>query len=163
MIVHSKDYVTNLDEVSIQPNAVDIRVNSLSLIVATDISIGETSKQFVERTPVPIKVDRDSGTEYWVLPPRSSFEFLTPHSVTVPEGACGWIVPRSTLARNGFLIGNGLYDSGYSGIIAGTLHNISDATVSLEVNVRIAQFIMAKAESAHLYDGYYNKNGGYSA
>jgi deoxycytidine triphosphate deaminase len=155
MFVHSKAYVTNVDEVSIQPNAVDLRVSSFAKIQPGRIRIGETTKQFLLRDLVDLQDDT------YKLDPRSSYDFETDHRVTIPEGMVGWLVIRSTFARNGLLVGNGLYDSLYSGSIGGVIHNLTDGQIVLEKNIRIAQFVMAKAEMSHPYTGFYTGQNAY--
>lgn len=165
--IHSKDYVTNLDDKCIQPNAVDLRLDILEqffddnymwLSRSTTVTISETGeKQFVRRTD-PTRYDNG-----YVLLPRQSYDVVTKHRVAIPQGAVGWCHIRSTLSRNGIILSGGLYDAGYDGVIGFTLHNLTSYDVRLEDNVRIAQFIMAKAETSHAYDGHYNKNGGLSA
>lgn len=155
MFVHSKDYVTNVDKESIQPNAVDIRASAFTMIVGGSITISEKGKQFFPRATARTEYHGYTDEHYTPLLAHSSYEFDTNHEVTIPEGMVGWLVIRSTFARNGLLIGNGLYDSGYSGPIGGVVHNLTPGIVKVSPNIRIAQFVMAKAESAHLYNGFY--------
>ncbi len=167
MIIHSKDFVTNLDDTCIQPNAVDLRIDTVERIKGTD-SWGQSNR---------INIFEDGKKEFFprhndvqTIPPQSAGFYIgegphqieSQHSVTIPEGMVGWLIIRSTFARNGLLLGNGLYDSGYSGIIGGILHNYTGGIVFVERGTRFAQFVMAKAETAHLYDGHYNQQGGYS-
>lgn len=162
MITHSKEYVTNLDEKCIQPNAVDIRAANLWVLDSHNtVAISETGeKQFASRTPAAIQLDAMSMQQYWIIPPHSICEYLTPHEVVVPEGYAGFINIRSTLARNGLISTNGIYDSGYKGYIGGTIHNPGNRTIMLEVNSRVAQYYMIKADTEHMYDGFYNKTKG---
>jgi deoxycytidine triphosphate deaminase len=162
-LVHSKNYVTNVDEKSIQPNAVDIRCAELMHIVPDNgyLTISESGPKEFWPQLIPPETQNVEG-KYWVLSPRSSYQFETNHQVVVPEGMAGWLIIRSTLSRNGIIMSGGLYDGGYNGMIGGTIHNLTDGRVRLEKNCRIGQFIMAESETAHLYDGHYNKNGGRS-
>jgi dUTP pyrophosphatase len=162
-IIHSKKHVTNLDQECIQPNAVDLRIQDIFHINGrgTDgkgwLEINETSpKQFIDRLPC---FQWDDST---YLEPGECYDIVSQHNVTIPEGMVGWLVIRSTFARNGCLLGNGLYDSGYVGSIGGILHNLSRAPIQVSRGVRFAQFIMASAETSHGYNGYYNTQGGTS-
>jgi len=163
MIVHSKNYITNIDAKCIQPNAVDIRASALLVFNSGDtVLISEDApKQFASREPVISQIDATTGIGCWIIPPHSIVEFHTPHETTVPEGYVGTIVPRSTLARNGLMLTCGLYDSGYSGMVGGTLHNPGPRSIMLQHGCRIGQYIMYKAETEHLYTGYYNDTKGH--
>lgn len=164
MIVHSKDFVTNLDEACIQPNAVDLRIDTVERISAASshsINIFEDGKkQFFPRQLVQRTNGVELTSEFYI--DQGPHQVESQHSVTIPEGMVGWLIIRSTFARNGLLLGNGLYDSGYSGVIGGILHNYTGGIVNVERGTRFAQFVLAKAETAHLYAGHYNQNGGLS-
>lgn len=174
--VHSKDHVTNLDDKCIQPNAVDLRLESLEEFVDLSeagrammswstpfhqfVTISEDGpKQFADRRPASRTLD---GKDRWVVSPKSSYDLVTQHSVKIPEGMVGWCHIRSTLSRNGIILSGGLYDAGYNGVIGFTIHNLTDNVIHLDPGVRVAQFIMGASETAHLYDGYYNQNEGLS-
>jgi len=163
MIVHSKNFITNVDEKSIQPNAVDIRASALFVFNSHDtVLISESqSKQFASREPAQQVFDGATGISCWVIPPQSIVEFHTQHETTVPEGYAGTLQIRSTLARNGLIMTNGLYDSGYTGMVAGTLHNPGNRAIMLETNCRVGQYVMFKADTNHLYDGFYNDTKGH--
>lgn len=168
MIIHSKNHVSDVDQTSIQPNAIDIRCSELFQIMAQDmrITIGENvpKKFFPQRALDPQMVlgADEKPIRCWKLEPRTSYQFETKHNVKIPEGMCGWLIVRSTLSRNGIIMSGGLYDAGYDGCIGGTIHNLTDGEFFLEENCRIGQFIMSDSESSHLYDGHYNSTGGRS-
>ena len=152
MIVHSKDFVTNLDEACIQPNAVDLRLRSISVIGDQScITISETTKEFISR----IQLKPKDG--WFVLRANTTYDVLSRNDVHIPAGMCGWLIIRSTLARNGVILSGGLYDSNFRGQIGCVLHNTMNTDIQVESNLRFAQFIMAKAETDHLYQGFYNK------
>ena len=154
-MIHSKDYVTNLDDDCIQPNAVDLRLKSLHRINTKDgCNLFNGVKSFRER--VEVEPD-DNGMLHLEA---GIYDMLTQHEVKVPEGAAGWLIIRSTLARNGLLLGNGLYDAGYDGLVGGILH--VPGPTAIEVGSRVAQFIMVQAETDRLYDGHYNTTRGES-
>lgn len=171
--VHSKDFVTNLDDKCIQPNAVDLRLSTIEefggypnptfdvMWYRPKIVISEeASKEFGDRHQAVRHVMY--GRDGYLLKPNRAYDVVTKHSVKIPEGMVGWCHIRSTLSRNGIILSGGLYDAGYDGVIGFTLHNLSPNEIHLDDNVRIAQFIMGAAETAHLYDGYYNQNEGLS-
>jgi deoxycytidine triphosphate deaminase len=86
-----------------------------------------------------------------------AYPFMSDIEVEIPDGFCGWLITRSSLNRNGVIVQSGLYDAGFKGNIAGTLYKFNNNTVSLERGCRVAQFILAKAESRGLYNGQYQK------
>lgn len=161
MIIHSKKFVSDLDDDCLQPNAVDLRVSAISRINNnTPFFISDTQK--VHRNSYDIAPVREEDISVWKLKP-GQYQFETWHEVKVPEGYAGWLIPRSTLNRNGVFITSGLYDSGFHNFVGGVMH-VSGETI-IQVGTRIAQFIMFNAETLHLYDGDYNmeKNDGNSS
>ncbi len=163
MIIHSQNHVTELDDKCIQPNAVDIRINELIKVEGQDFAVfihEQGGKQFFPQKNIDTEPLMNGN--YFRLDPRTTYLYETKHRVTIPNGMVGWQQVRSTLARNGLIITGGLYDAGYSGFIGGQIHNMTDGTVFIEHNCRIAQFIMSASETSHLYDGHYNKTEGRS-
>lgn len=155
MIIHSSTIATNVDEQMIQPNAIDLRIASIEELSPTTrpLNLSEgIPKQFVPRNTVPLV------NHQWRLYGGRTFDVLSSSSVVVPEGMCGWLVLRSTFARNGCILQSGLYDAGYDGPIGGILtvpHYLE--TLTLTPGTRFAQFILAKAETEKLYDGFYGQ------
>lgn len=172
MIIHSKQFVTNLDDECIQPNAVDLRIAEIHTLDAFSedephnscIFLGNKGKQFFRRfEQSPRKHDvRAPGVVadelYFQLRAGKCYSFTTKHNVKLPEGVAGIVKGRSTLVRNGLILTTGLYDSGYDGPIGGMILNTAPSTVYIERDSRIAQFITYKAETTHLYDGHWNHN-----
>ena len=74
---------------------------------------------------------------------------------TTAANACGWLIARSTLNRNGIFITSGLYDSGFENYIGGVMH-VRCGPATIEKGARIAQFIFVEAETVRMYDGEYN-------
>jgi len=159
MLVHSSKFMNNLDDDCIQPNAVDLRIASISKIDNnTTFIINEDTKKHRVNIKVPIMTrladnSLSAAGRCWTLDP-GQYQFETDHFVEIPEGYAGWLIARSTLNRNGVFVTSGLYDSGFKNTIGGVLH-VSGKT-QIDVGTRIAQFIMLKAETEHLYDGDYN-------
>ncbi len=154
MIIHSKQFTSNVDEKCIQPNAIDIRISAITRIGSNKIQLSEHYREHRDKLVEQKYLSANTDGEYWDLT-RGSYEFETDHWVKIPDGICGWIVPRSTLNRNGVFISSGLYDSGFENYIGGVMH-VMTGTLQLFVNTRIGQFITTRAETNHLYDGAYN-------
>ena len=142
--------ITNLDSDCKQPNAVDLRLDTVHRITDSGFLLSENKQHRMSHKLSEIR-DRDGFFELR----KGSYQFETIHKVTIPEGMAGWLIARSTLNRNGVFITSGLYDSGFNDIIGGVMHVMTN-NVKLEKGVRIAQFILADAETTHLYDGQYN-------
>lgn len=163
MLVHSSKFMNNLDDECIQPNAVDLRIASISKIDNnTTFVINESEKKHRDNIKVPLMTQlseglQGTGRKYWTLD-QGQYQFETDHFVEIPEGYAGWLIARSTLNRNGVFVTSGLYDSGFKNTVGGVLH-VSGKT-EIDINTRIAQFIMLKAETEHLYDGDYNVKEG---
>lgn len=153
-------------KVDVQPNAIDVRLgtvyrmNSVSLknvngvattspnyAIIDDLDKGGTTHRLKHKLN-----PRDDG--FYELDNMHAYEFVTNINVTIPEGYVGWVLPRSSLSRNGMFLSSGLYDSGYKGPIAACLYLVGGPAL-LKANVRVGQFVMAEAESLHLYSGQY--------
>tara|TARA_R100000081_G_scaffold91174_1_gene68270 strand:- start:324 stop:599 length:276 start_codon:yes stop_codon:yes gene_type:complete len=74
--------------------------------------------------------------------------------VTLADDEAGWVITRSSLNRNGCFITSGLYDSGYSGVMAGVLH-VNNGPIRVKRGTRVGQFLLFKAEALNQYDGDY--------
>lgn len=78
----------------------------------------------------------DAGLDLYT----KEFVRLTPHSTVkvdtgvhaeIPKGYCGVVTGRSSLNADGILCLQGIIDSGYTGAICVTLHNLNDGVVML--------------------------------
>ena len=142
--------ITNLDSDCKQPNAVDLRLDTIHRI--SDFG-GFTLTETKKENHRLVEVNERDGV--FTLH-KGSYQFETIHKVVIPEGMAGWLIARSTLNRNGVFITSGLYDSGFNNTIGGVMH-VMTGNVKIGKGVRIAQFILVDAETAHLYDGQYNE------
>lgn len=146
----NKSRLSVIDETMVCPNAVDIRIDRLFAIEDDKFfTINEEEK--IHRGSVEMKTNDDG---YWCLHANSSYEFLAEGKVTMGDDEAGWVITRSTLNRNGLFITSGLYDSGYSGVMAGVIHNNSGPAF-IKKGTRIGQFLLFKAEVLKQYDGDY--------
>lgn len=138
--------ITHLVDKDIQPNAVDVRVGRVFRIHGGTFTLSEDVKGHLEKEEI-----QPVDGYYNLVPGR--YDIVMQNEVEVSENECGWIVPRSTVTRNGFFIVSGLYDSGYKGVVGGCLH--AWMPMKLQQGVRIAQFVTANAEMLNKYDGDY--------
>lgn len=154
MMIHissdsSGSSLTHVQPGDVQPNAVDLRVDKIFRPwPGTPFVISEDTKQHRQSDPVwP-----DSQGDFYLE--TGMYEIVMENTVTIGQNEAGWVITRSTLNRNGVFITSGLYDSGYSGVMAGALH-VTCGPMRIRKGTRVGQFLLFKAESLHLYDGAY--------
>jgi len=144
---HSQSKLDKFTKEQVQPNAIDLRVESIHLKAPKPFAIDESEKLHRGILPCPMKDD------YYLLE-NGMYEIIMEGIVTIGPDEAGYIITRSTLNRNGLFITSGLYDSGYSGVMAGALH-VSGGPASIKKGTRVGQFLLFKAESIKQYDGDY--------
>lgn len=153
----SNSEITNCHpDMDVQPNAVDLRLDKVFKIHDSTFVLDETRKQ--HRNTAEIAPADD---EYFHLE-AGVYEISFANEVTVGDHEAGWVVPRSTLIRNGIFIVSGLYDSGYSGKMGACLH-IHCGPAKIRKGARIGQYICVHAEELHKYDGDYGTGKVYDA
>lgn len=101
-------------------------------------------------------MDTDINGFYQLWP--GCYQIRLGDEVTIGKDEAGFVIPRSSLVRNGNYITSGLYDSGYTGPMIACLH-VTTSLLVLEPNVRVAQFLIMKAEALNQYNGQYQKTG----
>lgn len=138
-------------EIDAQPNASDLRLGRVYKINSAEFMISEEGKR--HRGGVEILPNSDG----WIRLEQGSYEIVMENEITVGADEAGWVITRSTLNRNGIFITSGLYDSGYSGVMAGALH-VNCGPVSIKKGTRVAQFLLFKAEALSKYAGSYGSN-----
>ena len=143
--------LTNVNEVDVQPNAVDLRLGKVFKIKSETFALSEDYK--VHRGSEELLPDAEG---FWHLEP-GTYEVVMENIIEIGEGEAGWVITRSTLNRNGVFLTSGLYDSGYHGVMAGAMH-VTTGPLTIRKNTRIGQFLLFKAESLHKYDGSYGLN-----
>lgn len=144
----SNSSLSSFTDDQVQPNAIDLRVDKVFKINNELFQIDESEK--VHRGSTEIAPDQNG---WWYLEP-GTYEIIMEGTITLGEGEAGWVITRSTLNRNGLFITSGLYDSGYSGVMAGALH-VNVAGSKLRKGTRVGQFLLFKAENVSMYDGDY--------
>ena len=144
----STSQLTNVQPQDIQPNAVDLRLGKVFYITANEFVIDEECK--IHRGSVEVKVDDDG---YYRLQP-GHYEVVMENKITVGDGEAGWVITRSTLNRNGVFITSGLYDTGYSGVMAGVMH-VSIGPMKIKPGTRVGQYLSFKAQALKSYAGDY--------
>ena len=143
--------LTNVLKQDIQPNAVDLRLDKVLRIKGNVFEIDDENK--VHRGSEEIKPNSENG-ELWYHLHEGAYEVIMENIVDVGEGEAGWVIPRSSLNRNGVFLTSGLYDSGYNGVMASVMH-ITTGPMNIKKGTRIGQYICMKAETLSMYDGDY--------
>lgn len=147
----NKTLVNNIDNDMIQPNTIDLRVQSISLIGKGEFSIDEETK--THRKHNEMEQDEDG---YWELDGGSCYAIDSNQYIEMGEGEIGIVVGRSTFNRNGVFIVSSVYDSGFRDYIGATLYNIGGLT-RIRYGTRFAHLILAKAETLSMYTGEYGQ------
>jgi len=146
----SKSELSIFDKAQVQPNALDLKLDKvLKIDIEQEFILSEDIKK--HRGSIEMQPDKE-GFFYFS---RGSYEIVMEGIVTIGSDEIGWVIPRSTLNRNGLFITSGLYDSGYSGVMAGVLHVIAPAKIAK--GTRIGQMLIADAEQ--LGEGYAGSYG----
>ena len=147
---NSNSKLTGVQDGDSQPNAIDLRLGKVFGINSNVFELSEDSKK--HRGTFEILRIND-----WYSLPEGTYEVVMENIVTVGADEAGWVITRSTLNRNGVFITSGLYDSGYSGVMAGAMH-VRGGPIRIKKGTRVAQFLLFKAESLALYNGSYGLN-----
>ena len=135
----------SLEPAQTQPNGVDLTVGA----VFTQTSrgrIGRDGKHVGDRT----KLEPDDG---WYRLELGTYVVRYGEPVRIPTGHVGFVLPRSTLLRNGCTLDTAVWDAGYEGVGEGRLdvgHGID-----IEAGARIGQLVLARADHEGTYDGTY--------
>jgi len=154
MLVHiaSNNSTSNLEggwnNDSIQPNAIDLRLERVFVLHPTEFIIDEETKVHRRKT----EQNTDDKGYFHFLP--GSYEISFEGIVSIGHDEAGVVITRSTLNRNGIFITSGLYDSGYVGSMAACLH-VNGGEAWIKKGTRIGQFITLKSEAVSSYDGDY--------
>lgn len=144
----STSKLTSIIPGDVQPNAVDLRLGKVFKINDNVFTIDEEQK--IHRGSTEFEPWEDG---YYYLVP-GSYEVVMENKIEVGPDEAGFVITRSTLNRNGLFLTSGLYDTGYSGVMAGVLH-VNVGLARIKPGTRIGQYLSWKAEALSAYDGDY--------
>ena len=145
---HSTSSLTDIDKECVQPNAVDLRIDKVFRINETAFILSEDFK--AHRGSVEIQPNVDG----WFTLAPGHYEVIMKNNITVGSNEAGWVITRSTLNRNGVFLTSGLYDTGYSGVMAAAMH-VTVGVAEIQKGTRIGQYLSFAAEALHNYEGSY--------
>ena len=163
MMIHlaspnSRSSLSKFDSAQVQPNAIDLRVDRIFQSYSQVFVISEQEKTHRETKEIfpiaEVRAPTDDGHDAWWRLEVGSYEIIMEGIVTLADDEAGWVITRSSLNRNGCFITSGLYDSGYSGVMAGVLH-VNNGPIRIKRGTRVGQFLLFKAEALNQYDGDY--------
>ena len=152
MMIHlastkSQSSLSTFNKTDVQPNSIDLRVESILQLASKPFKISEKEKQ--HRGSEPVRIENG----YFYLE-NGTYEIIMEGLIEIGPDEAGFVITRSTLNRNGLFITSGLYDSGYHGVMAGALH-VTGGPAYIKRGTRVGQFLLWKAESLAQYDGDY--------
>ena len=145
---NSKSALDRVQTEDVQPNAVDLRLGKVFRISSDLFEVSNEGK--VHRKTTAIEPDEEG----WFNLEVGDYEVVMENLIVVAPGEAGWVITRSTLNRNGLFLTSGLYDSGYSGVMAGCLH-VGSGPARIKKGTRIGQYLSFDAEALHEYNGSY--------
>lgn len=154
--VVAKNYVTfpdnlyNNDE-QVQPNGVDLRIHRLVHVSGrAELPVeGRLGAKDVQINEIPLK-------DGWFDASHMTGNYLADfrESISVPDGYCAIIIPRSSLVRVGCEVLSGLWDTGFEGRLGASLRIRNP--IRFQYGARLAQVIFYKsAFNGHRYAGGY--------
>jgi deoxycytidine triphosphate deaminase len=147
------------DKKFISPNAIDFTLDAVHPVNQdTEFVISEKGKKHRGCTKLAPTNDIQSGDDYWTLTGQI-YDGTSDMFVNVPDGIVSWLIPRSSLTRNGLFLMSGIYDSCFSGSIGFVMYNLGGRT-KMGVGTRVGQIIFAESDNAKKYEGGYNTQAG---
>lgn len=145
---NSNSTLTSTQEGDSQPNAIDLRLGKVFLIRDDVFEI--TNEKKSHRGTIELFPDEEGYYNLF----KGSYEVVMENIIHVGPDEAGWVITRSTFNRNGLFLTSGLYDSGYHGVMAAVLHNMT-GPAKIKKGTRIGQFLLFKAEALSEYNGSY--------
>ena len=141
------DHISPIEEEQVQPNGVDL---TLEAVLEPDEvgRIGRDGKTVADRT----EIDPEGDDRVYHLDPGGYVVRYT-ETVGIPEEHVGFILPRSSLMRNGTTLETAVWDAGYEGKGEGLLQVTHP--IEIEQGARFGQIVLAAADHEGLYDGSY--------
>ncbi|WP_248517050.1 deoxyuridine 5'-triphosphate nucleotidohydrolase [Salinarchaeum laminariae] len=139
--------ISPIEEEQVQPNGVDL---TLEAVLEPDEvgRIGRDGKTVADRT----EIEPEGDDRVFHLEPGGYVVRYT-ETVAIPEEHVGFILPRSSLMRNGTTLETAVWDAGYEGKGEGLLQVTHP--IEIEQGARFGQIVLADAAHEDLYDGSY--------
>ncbi|MEZ3142530.1 deoxyuridine 5'-triphosphate nucleotidohydrolase [Halobaculum sp. MBLA0143] len=140
----------SLADDQVQPNGVDLTLDAV--FEPTEPGrIDTDGKRVGDRRRIDPDADEDGELLYWLEP--GGYVVRYGEVIAVPDGHVGFVLPRSTLLRNGCTLETAVWDAGYEGRGEGLLQ--VHHPIEIRPGARIGQFVLAAADHEEQYDGDY--------
>ncbi len=139
-----------IDEKSIQPASVDLRLGTHFLIIQENQMEVITLDSEVQY--------REINSESIIIPPKSFLLATTQEYIKLPTDITAFVEGRSSIGRIGLFIQNaGWVDPGFEGRITLELYNASSLPIKLQAGKRICQLVCCSmdAPAKNPYSGKY--------
>lgn len=150
---HNRVRITNIDNnKDVQPNSIDLKIEKVFMPQQSVFILSEERRDHRGSKELPTRVFNNEP-DWWCLSP-GYYEIVFQNEICLPKGEAGFVIPRSTLVRNGVYLATGLYDSGYEGSMVSGLH-VTTGPFYVKKGTRMAQFLLFEAETLRKYDGAY--------
>lgn len=150
----------NVDpEQYIQQNGIDIPVSRIFSLDEISVGILSDEKRIYKST-LEINPNHNISSDETIIDncykitSQKVYDWCSDFELVLPDDVCALIIVRSSLNRIGGTINTGNYDSGYQGLIGGTLTSRA-GTIFIQHYTRIAQIMFYQAVSDKLYNGVY--------
>jgi dUTP pyrophosphatase len=140
-------HVEPVADAQVQPNGVDLTLEAVFEPVEAG-RIGVDGKRIAERRAVE---PSDDPPAYALEP--GGYVARYAETVRIPDDHVGFVLPRSSLMRNGTMVNTAVWDAGYEGRGEGLLH--VTRPIEIDVGARVAQLVLARADASGTYDGSY--------
>lgn len=143
-------------DVTIQPSSVDLHLDSKYGWFADQtrpvhVSNGQTHPSFIEQDNDDIGIITIGAGEFILA--------NTEETVSLPDGAVGFLHGRSSVGRLGLFVHNaGVVDAGFSGQLTLELYNASRNSIKLDVGMRICQMTVHEHKNKPAV-GYSDQSG----
>jgi deoxycytidine triphosphate deaminase len=141
------DHIHPIDDEQVQPNGVDLTLEAV--LEPSEVGrIGRDGKTVADRT----EIEPEGDDRVYHLDP-GGYVVRYAETVGIPEEHVGFILPRSSLMRNGTTLETAVWDAGYEGKGEGLLQVTHP--IEIEQGARFGQIVLAEAAHEGLYDGSY--------
>ena len=135
-----------------QPNGVDLRVEWIWEVTGS-ASLDENSKMNYSAMEKK-EAEFSRHPDEYMLEPHKNYAVDFMERVSVPDGYCAIIYPRSSLLRVGAFVTSALWDTGFEGQLGGFIRPLNK--LFIPIGARIAQVVFHKASfNGHRYAGRY--------
>lgn len=138
-------------EEQIQPNGVDLRLHAVKYVSGQPRlpAYGRLDASHVQVSDVNAK---DGWFDLYQTQGNYLVDFR--ETITVPDGYCAIIITRSSLVRCGVDIFTGLWDTGFTGRLGGSVRTKNP--IKLQYGARLGQVMFYKSVfNGHRYAGAY--------